>query len=421
MMNMNSKVIISFIISYFVFYYSYGQNTIPTRDYEVNLENDAVHQYMQDVIYEPHDKSLIDNYRQGVIYRMDWPNPVVLDIPQTTADSLLIYCCDDETLKDSLIFRVSAKEKTTELYNFIPNRVYRYHIKNGDDILQQGKIRTSGQLRQINVCNTVYNVRDLGGWKTSDNMQIRYGKIFRGTELNGNHIATAEGINILRELGVEAELDLRATYNTGYNNSAFGFSSVPSSGDVSTYYCTSGSGELPSHLKNSNWIIKWRLGFKHIVNNLRQGRTIYEHCVWGRDRTGFLSFLLEGLLGVSYSDLAKDYELTFFVYNTKSTKDSIDKVFDYINTMPGETLRDKFNYYFVNKLSVQQSYIDYFRSEMLEPIRTEDNAIKDIQDDIEITKESVVYDLSGRRVKNARKGNIYLIKDRYGQIRKILF
>jgi hypothetical protein len=58
---------------------------------------------------------------------------------------------------------------------------------------------------------------------------------------------------------------------------------------------------------------------------------------------------------------------------------------------------------------------------MLEPIRTEDNAIKDIQDNIEITKESVVYDLSGRRVKNARKGNIYLIKDRYGQIRKVLF
>lgn len=420
--DMNINRIKTIIICFFVFYSSYGQNTIITHDYEVNLENEAVHKYMQNVIYQPHDTSLIDNYRKGIEYRMDWPNPVVIDIPQTSVDSLSIYCCDNENLKDSMIFHISAKEKTAALYNFIPNRVYRYHIKNGDNVLQKGKIRTSGQLRQINVCNTVYNVRDLGGWKTSDNMQLRYGKIFRGTELNGSHIATTEGINILRELGVEAELDLRASYNKGYNSSAFGFSTIPSSGDVSTYYCTSGSGELPSHMKKSNWIIKWRLEFKYIVNNLREGRTIYEHCVWGRDRTGFLSFLLEGLLGVSYSDLAKDYELTFFVYNnSKSTKDSIDKVFDYIDTMPGETLRDRFNYFFVNKLSVQQSDIDFFRSEMLEAIRKENNAIKEIKNDIEITKESILYDLSGRRVKNPRKGNLYLIKDRYGHTRKILY
>ena len=48
---------------------------------------------------------------------------------------------------------------------------------------------------------------------------------------------------------------------------------------------------------------------------------------------------------------------------------------------------------------------------MLEAIRTENNAIKEIKNDIEITKESILYDLSGRRVKNPRKGNLYLIKD----------
>jgi len=413
--------IITIIIYFFVSYSSYGQNTIITRDYEVNLENEAVHEYMQNIIYEPHDTSLIDNYRQGLGYRADLPNPVIMDIPQTTVDSLFIFCCDDETLQDSLTFHVSAKEKMTELYNLIPNRVYRYEIKNSNDVLQKGKIRTNGQLRQINVCNTVYNVRDLGGWKTADNMQLRYGKIFRGTDLNGTHIATAEGINVLRELGIGAELDLRANYNEGHNTSVFGFSSVPASGDVATYYYSSDSGQLPSHMTKNTYLIKWRLEFKFIVNNLRQGRAIYEHCVWGKDRTGFLSFLLEGLLGVSYSDLAKEYELTFFVYDTQSTKDSIDKVFDYIDTMSGETLRDKFNTFFVNKLGVQQYDIDYFRSEMLEVIRKEDNAIKDINNDHKIIKENILYDLSGRRVKDARKGNIYLIKDNYGNIRKVFF
>ena len=422
MKNMNINRIITIIIYFFVFYISYGQNTILTRDYEINIENDAVREYMQNVIYEPHDISFIDNYRQGVKYRMDWPNPVIIDIPQTDVDSLFIYCCDDETLQDSLTFHVSATNNTVELYNFIPNRIYRYQIKDGDDVLQQGNIRTNGQLRMINVCNSVYNVRDLGGWKTSDNMQLRYGKIFRGTELNGNYIATEEGINILRELGVGAELDMRANYNEGHNTSAFGFSRIFSSGDAPTYYYSSDSGQLPSHMTHKSWLTKWRLEFNFIVNNLYQGRAIYEHCVHGKDRTGFLSFLLEGLLGVSYSDLAKDYELTYFASDLKSTKDSIDKVFDYINTMSGETLRDKFNSFFVDKMNAPQSDIDFFRHEMLEKqVETDDNGIRDTKDDFEITQDNNIYDLSGRRVKEVKQRNLYLIRDRYGHIRKVFF
>ena len=417
---MSSKRIISIIFSCFGLLFSYSQNSIPTRDYKVNLENEAVRQYMQDVVYEPHDSSLIENYRTGLKYRADWPNPVIMDIPQSTADSLYIICYDDETLQDSLKFHVSATQKTVELYNFIPNRVYRYQIKNGDNVLQQGKIHTSGQLRQIKVCNTVSNVRDLGGWKTDDNRQIRYGKIFRGTELNGTHIATDEGINLLLELGIEAELDLRADYNEGHNISAFGFTSNGSDEEVPTYYYSSSSGELPSHLTKVTYLKKWRLAFQFIVNNLSQGRTIYEHCVWGRDRTGYLSFFLEGLLGVPYSDLAKDYELTFFSYTSKSTKDSIDKVFDYIETMPGETLREKFNAFFVNKLNVQQSDIDYFRSEMLEQ-KNSATAIKDIQKENNMYKDELLYDLDGRRVEVLKKGHFYIIKNRHGHTRKVFF
>jgi hypothetical protein len=385
---MNSKIIIGLFLSYYCFLCSYGQNTVRICDYKVDLENEVVRQYMHDVVYEPHDESVIDNYRNGLTFRADWPNPVVIDIPQCDADSLFIICCDDDTLKDSLVFHVATAKNTVDLYNFIPQRVYRYQIKNGDELLQEGKIRTSGQLRQINVCSTVSNIRDLGGWKTSDNMQLRYGKIIRGTELNGNHIATEEGIEILRNLGVGAELDMRAWYNEGYNVSVFGFSSYYSNGTVPTYYYTADSGQLPSHLTVYKFLRKWRLEFEFIVKNLRQGRAVYEHCVYGKDRTGYLSFLLEGLLGVSYNDLVKDYELTYLSSNVKSTKDSIDKVFDYINTMSGETLRDKFNTFFVNELEVDQSDIDYFRSEMLEAIKFE--APYDVNGDGETTSDDIV-------------------------------
>ena len=376
---MKKIIIIYLYYFYFGILYSYSQSNILTRDYEVNIENDAVHQYMVDVIYEPHGLSVIDNYRKDLQYRGDWPRPVMVDLPEFNTDSLLIVCCDDETLNDSLTFHVSTENKTAQLYNFIPNRTYRYQIKDDNDVLQQGKIETKGQLRMIKVCNTVNNVRDIGGWKTIDNKQIRYGKIFRGSDLNGTHIATEEGINVLRELGVGAELDLRAWYNAGNNTSAFGFSSNFSSEEVARYFYSSNSGQLPSHMSNYTWQSKWRQEFQFIINNLRQGRCIYEHCVQGKDRTGFLSFLLEGLLGVPYSELVKDYELTFFIYGTniKSTKDTIDKVFDYIDTMDGETLRDKFNTYFINKIRVEQSDIDYFRDNMLEAIKPEDAAIQE--------------------------------------------
>ena len=386
---MNSKIIISIIFYYFGLICSYGQNPIPTRDYQVDLENEAVKQYMRDVVYRPHDESLIDNYRKDLQYRGDWPNPVVMDIPQSSAYNLSIVCCDDITLQDSLTFNVYTTDNTVELYNLIPNRIYRYHIKDGNDILQQGKIYTSGQLRQIKVCNTVANVRDLGGWKTADNMQLRYGKLIRGTELNGNFIATDEGIDILRGLGIEAELDLRADYNEGHSISAFGFNRYSSEDyEIPTYYYSSDSGQLPSHMTDDTYLTKWRLEFKFIMKSLRKGRAIYEHCVYGKDRTGFLSFLLEGLLGVSYSDMVKDYELSFFIYKKESTKDSIDKVFDYIETMDGATLRDKFNSFFVEKLRIKQTDIDDFRNLMLEAIKPENQG--DVNGDGEIKIDDVV-------------------------------
>ena len=417
------KKILLLSIFFLSIVFCYAQNTISNRDYEVYLENDAVRRYMNEVRYEPHDSTLIDNYRKELKYRADWPNPVVVDIPQTSADSVVIICCDDETLKDSLLFKVATLNNSAKLYNLIPNRTYRYEIKYNDDVLQQGKIHTKGQVRMINVCNTVYNVRDLGGWKTADSMQVRYGKIYRGTELNGNYIATPEGIELLRKLGVGAELDLRANYNKGSNTSAFSFSRYASEGTVATYYYTNDSGQLPSDITRYSWQSKWRLEFNFIVNNLRQGRSIYEHCVYGKDRTGYISLLLEGLLGLSFNELIKEYELTYFWRSSEeSTKDSIDKVIDYIKTMDGETLRDKFNTYFIDHLGVKQSDIDYFRSEMLEAIKPkdiDDNAIKNMEYHYDSSDDVILYNLNGLRVLSAVNSGFYLVRNRKGQTRKL--
>ena len=50
--------------------------------------------------------------------------------------------------------------------------------------------------------------------------------------------------------------------------------------------------------------------FEHIKE--ADQKPIYYHCYGGADRTGTLGFLINGLLGVSYSDLVIDFELTSY-------------------------------------------------------------------------------------------------------------
>lgn len=395
------------------------------KDFTVNIENYAVNQYMESVDYQPHDCSVIGDYRIESGYRFDYPAPVLFRLPQTVGiDSLLIVCCDHYTLKDSLIFHVSTKENVVELYNFIPQRTYHYIVFSGDKALDFGFINTQGNVRMLKIPGTVNNIRDMGGWRTADGKRVKYGMMFRGSELNGTFVATDEGIELLKSLGIEAELDLRAWYNREHGVSAFGFldSSHTTYGNTPSFYYSNDSGQLSIHLDSAIFKNKWRYEFQFIVRNLRAGRAIYQHCVQGKDRTGYLSFLLEGLLGVEYSDLVKDYELTYFYVNAPSAKDSIDKVYDFIETMEGETLRDKFNSYFVHKLYVSQSDIDYFREVMLESIDNKDIAtwIDDTADNQYDSHNNTYYDLTGRKANTVRKGSIYLMKDHRGVMRKYI-
>ena len=57
---------------------------------------------------------------------------------------------------------------------------------------------------------------------------------------------------------------------------------------------------------------KVRDSFRWVVARLRENKPVYFHCWSGRDRTGTMAVLLLGTLGVSESDMAKDYELTYF-------------------------------------------------------------------------------------------------------------
>lgn len=54
----------------------------------------------------------------------------------------------------------------------------------------------------------------------------------------------------------------------------------------------------------------YQQAIREITSSLQQGKGVFFHCIGGADRTGTLSWLILGLLGVPEADLCKEYELT---------------------------------------------------------------------------------------------------------------
>ena len=378
----------------------------------VNLENDAVTRFLQEVTYtSASDASRIKDYNVAPPAQRDIPRPVLISLPSSSdGDSLLLTVADSADYSSVVRMVTIARGMTeTAIYNLTPQRTYYYKIE--DDkaaILASGEIHTKGRVRMIYVPGA-RNIRDLVGWSTADGHRIKYGKLFRGSELNGLHSVDSAGMAILTDdLYIQAEMDMRAYYNEDKGISAFGFKTDSwGNGSNPPYYYTSDSGQLPEHLYNQTQRRKWQREFNFIVNNFIRERNVYYHCVWGADRTGYLSVLLEGLLGVDYDNIIKDYELTYFS-NGINTKERIDTVMTYIMQVEGSTLQEKFNNFFVDSLSVYQENVDYFLEQMLEEVDTDDDiltAIDDARQSRGLRRPATVVDLWGRRATKAgRKG-----------------
>ena len=123
--------------------------------------------------------------------------------------------------------------------------------------------------------------------------------------------------------------------------------------------------ELCDTLAQFKEIIEWMVA--------NPNKNIYFHCQGGCDRTGTLSFQILGLLGVSESDLAKDYELSSFsdvglgrLRNTVKATDTYDYsgMVAAIKAYSGTTITDKF-YNFAIDCGLTDTTISTFRNMML--------------------------------------------------------
>lgn len=301
-----------------------------------------------------------------------------------------------------------------ELKNITPGETRTFDVTDANGKRFAGSVTADADdhLRMIDAGNVV-NVRDLGGWTVADGSQIRYGKLYRGGQLNGKYsTATAADIQTLRDLGIGAEIDLR--WKDGYDKddmvgiSAFGFT------EGNDFYAARANDYTAANLSETGTQRRLREEFRFILRNLKQDKAVYFHCAWGADRTGLLSFLLEGILGQTMGNLYRNYELTSFSSAGTRLFTSFQDRINVITALSGTTLRDKFENYFTTKLNITKDEIEEFRHLML----TDNNAtgITSLNDaqcgDSQCNHSQCnysqcgheIHDINGRRLPSLQKG-----------------
>ncbi len=205
---------------------------------------------------------------------------------------------------------------------FVPGIIYFWRVVDdmGNSSITDSFIVKDSALRMIDVGGS-FNVRDIGGWQTEGGGKVPYGRIYRGGRLNE---ITDAGIATLKDiLGVKTELDLRSSRDDGGQEScSLGESVYYTQISISQYACL-----IPEFRRgNRGYVASTANAMRSIFDVLanEENYPVYLHCNAGADRTGSLTYLINGLLGVSYEDLTKDFELTSFSQSGARWRGSIE-------------------------------------------------------------------------------------------------
>lgn len=255
------------------------------------------------------------------------------------------------------------------LYNLIPGTTYYYkvtHVMADGSLVEakSGNFTTASVPWRLLYIDGTQNVRDLGGWTGLNGKKIKYGRIIRGAALSDSSsldlIVTGKGRLALADLKIQAELNLGAIDTETSIAANCAYKKIGYGNYADAVVTASARAQFKEALE---WIVACLGGTLNQSGLPQVERNIYMHCQGGCDRTGTLAFLLLGLLGVSESDLAKEYELSSFsvigLGRLRNTVKAVD-VYDYsgmvaaIKQYPGSTITDKFYSFATNATTAAQ-------------------------------------------------------------------
>ena len=216
-------------------------------------------------------------------------------------------------------------------------------LENGNTSLSPvSAFKTAATCPRMIFVEGVTNVRDMGGWQTESGKTVKQGLLYRCGRLNKssssqiNAEITENGKKTMLDmLKIKTEIDLRMVSN----NEVGGLTDTSPLGDGVQY------AQCPMDYTASNYLTanKQKIATVFgILSNENNYPVIY-HCNIGTDRTGLISFLVDGLLGVSEEDLYRDYLMSNFgnIGGSRAVSSIQGNYVNYIKSFNGDTLSQK--------------------------------------------------------------------------------
>ena len=307
------------------------------------------------------------------------------------AEKYTVLVADNKDFENAK--EIETNKTSVTVRNLFVNTEYYWKVVAGDEESDVKTFETGDYPRWILARSLtgeeggrgIYNVRDNGGYMTSSGKRVKQGLVYRGGEIT---TMTSSGhYNTITEVAKKAfredmgmvggiELDLRGNSDISDGYKACGFAE---NGDI---------GYVMHAIKSyEQTFTNTRSEIAPIFEILKNAdkTPVYYHCFGGADRTGTIGFLLNGLLGVSYTDLVIDFELTSYSSinnehirsHIQGHQHSYDRWPALINQIKTDTtngyaynanasLEDNIENFLVKACSVPQSTINTIRDIMLE-------------------------------------------------------
>ena len=204
------------------------------------------------------------------------------------------------------------------------------------NILKEDSFVIEEKIRFIN-CGSVMNMRDMGGKETPSGT-TPYGKVFRSADMSYS-ATNRKAVDVLvNQLHIKTEIDLRLDRDESSDNP-----SMSPDGSINLVHCGYWHCDyiFPDFNKNRPFSSTYAENLKKafLLFTEEENYPITFHCSAGADRTGTFAFLLDGLLGVDYESLCRDYETTSF-YMTRRWRSSIDIVDGVYSFNPSGVMQD---------------------------------------------------------------------------------